>query len=199
MGRFDTDPVRVSRIKIKRSVFTCSLAYVSDIHAAKAFISKIAKENKTATHNCWAYVVGDQGRISHSSDAGEPSGTAGKPMLNTITSHDMTQAAAVVTRQYGGVKLGVRGLIQAYSESVASAIALEKLVKLVKVRSFFITVPYDFNDVFVNRIERFNPAILDTQYAESITYTLEIEDESFEEFRRLLHEYQGQGRLSFTD
>ena len=74
VGTATTDSVRVAQIKIKRSVFTCSLAFAASIEAAKAFITKVSKENKTATHNCWAYIVGETGDIFHSSDAGEPGG-----------------------------------------------------------------------------------------------------------------------------
>ncbi len=121
VGRSVADPVRQGN-KIKRSVFVCRLSYADTIDAAKNFISKVSKEYKTATHNCWAYVVGDSAQISHCSDAGEPPGTAGKPMLNTLLSHNMTCTAAVVTRYYGGVKLGVRGLIEAYALAVDQTI-----------------------------------------------------------------------------
>ena len=77
---YSTQGQRTTNIKIKRSVFICTMEYVESIDEAKTFISTISRENQTATHNCWAYIVGEQGDIFHSSDAGEPSGTAGKPM-----------------------------------------------------------------------------------------------------------------------
>lgn len=72
------------RCKIKRSEFIAHLAYVETIEEAKEFISQISEEHKTATHNCWAYIVGEKGKTYHCSDAGEPSGTAGKPILNAL-------------------------------------------------------------------------------------------------------------------
>ena len=197
VGLADTDPVRTAEIKIRRSVFICSLAYASSIESAKVFISKVAKENKTATHNCWAYIVGEQGEISHCSDAGEPAGTAGKPMLNTLTSHDMTRVAAVVTRHFGGVKLGVRGLIQAYAESVEAAICTEKLVRLVNCQAFTVQLAYDFNDIFLNLAARFDPRYRDTRYSQIVEHDLEVEQDQVPEFIRLLTEYRDQGRLSF--
>ena len=197
VGLADTDSVRKAEIKIRRSVFICSLAHASSIESAKAFISRISRENKTATHNCWAYIVGDRGETSHSSDAGEPAGTAGKPMLNTLVSHDMTRVAAVVTRHFGGVKLGVRGLIEAYSQSVEAAISKEKLVRLVNRQAFTIRLAYDFNDIFLNLASRFEPQVRDTRYSEIVEHDLEVEEDQATDFLKLLGEYRDQGRLSF--
>ena len=198
VGTATADPVRIAQIKIKRSVFTCSLAYAPSIESAKAFITKVAKENKTATHNCWAYVVGEQGDICHCSDAGEPGGTAGKPMLNTLHSHGMSQIAAVVTRQYGGVKLGVRGLIQAYSEAVATAIEQKPLVRLVKTAAIRVRLAYGLNDSFLNQLNRFQAKIGHTDYAADVVHEIEVENDQVDEFEAFLQGYQHQGLLSYT-
>jgi len=198
VGTATTDSVRVARIKIKRSVFTCSLAFAGSIEVAKAFITKVSKENKTATHNCWAYIVGETGDIFHSSDAGEPGGTAGKPMLNTLHSHGMSQIAAVVTRQYGGVKLGIRGLIQAYSEAVTAALDLEPLVKLVKTATICVRLSYGLNDPFLNQLNRFQAVIAHTDYTEEVAHEIEVEDDRVKEFEAFLSEYQHQGALAYT-
>src|SRR5687768_10618077 len=102
-----------AEVKIKNSVFICHLRPAQTVEEAKAFISEISGQYKDATHNCWAYITGKNGDIFHSSDAGEPAGTAGKPILNTLNKYRLTNISAVVTRYYGGVKLGVRGLIDA--------------------------------------------------------------------------------------
>ena len=165
---------RTTDIKIKRSVFICTMEYVESIDKAKEFISRISKENHTATHNCWAYIVGEKGDIFHSSDAGEPSGTAGKPMLNTLQRYGMTNVAAVVTRHFGGVKLGVRGLIDAYCESVSSTIELKKLTKLVKTIKVCIEVSYEFNDTLHNQIQNFIVGIQKTDYSDKIVHIFEF-------------------------
>ena len=198
VGTATTDSVRVAQIKIKRSVFTCSLAFAASIEAAKAFITKVSKENKTATHNCWAYIVGETGDIFHSSDAGEPGGTAGKPMLNTLHSHGMSQIAAVVTRQYGGVKLGIRGLIQAYSEAVTVALELEPLVKLVKTATICVSLAYGLNDPFLNQLNRFQAVIAHTDYTAQVVHKIEVEDDQVKEFEAFLSEYQHQGAFAYT-
>jgi uncharacterized YigZ family protein len=197
VGRSISDPVRRAEIKIKRSVFVCRLSYVETIEDAKEFISKVSKEYKTATHNCWAYVVGDSGQISHCSDAGEPPGTAGKPMLNTLLSHHMTCTAAVVTRYYGGVKLGVRGLIEAYALAVAEAIAQAPLVRLVKTESFRICLDYSLNDSFLNRISVLKTTISGTDYKERVTHQLVVELSDLSALESMLTQYQRQGLLNY--
>ena len=197
VGSTATDPVRVAQVKIKRSLFACSLSYADSIDAAKAFITKISKENKTATHNCWAYIVGETGEICHCSDAGEPGGTAGKPMLNTLHSRQMTQVAAVVTRQYGGVKLGIRGLIQAYSEAVTLALDLKPLVKLVKTGAIRVKLSYGLNEPFLNQINRFYAVIRQTDYGEDVVHEIEVEKDQMKELEEFLSGYQHQGALSY--
>ncbi len=197
VGRSICDPVRRAEIKIKRSVFVCRLSYVETIEDAKEFISKVSKEYKTATHNCWAYVVGDSGQISHCSDAGEPPGTAGKPMLNTLLSHHMTCTAAVVTRYYGGVKLGVRGLIEAYALAVAEAIAQAPLARLVKTESFRICLDYSLNDSFLNRISAQKTTISGTDYKERVTHELVVELSDLSALESMLTQYQRQGLLNY--
>jgi len=190
-----------ARLKIRRSEFICRLARTDTIDAAKAFITKISRENKTATHNCWAYVVGDDDRICHSSDAGEPSGTAGKPMLNVLTSHRMTRVTAVVTRHYGGVKLGVRGLIEAYSEAVETALSTAKKVRLIQAESIKVQVPYECNDQVLHHARQFNAAIANTEYGEWIFHEILVEKSRAPAFVQLLSQFEPQGlkRLSKSD
>jgi len=189
---------RTTTIKIKRSIFICTLEYVETIESAKNFISRISKENKTATHNCWAYILGEKGDFFHCSDAGEPSGTAGKPMLNTLQSYHITNIAAVVTRHFGGVKLGVRGLIEAYCASVKNTIELKKLKKLIQTVSILIEVSYGFNDTLLNQIKNYLTKIKDTTYTDKIVHIVEIELENYTKVDRLLSEYQSRGKLKFS-
>jgi len=194
---YSIDTPRVTSIKIKRSIFICSMAPVITITEAKQFISKISKENKAANHNCWAYIIGDCGDTYHSSDAGEPSGTAGKPMLNVIQSNHMTQIAAVVTRHFGGVKLGVRGLMDAYGASVTKTIELDKLRKLVDTIRIKVEVIYEFNDIFLNQIKPHSYSTAPTPYTDIVTHKIEIEKKVFSRVERMLGEYQSQGKLKF--
>jgi len=188
---------RTTTIKIKHSVFVCTLEYVESIAKAKEFTSRISKENKTATHNCWAYILGEKGELFHSSDAGEPSGTAGKPMLNTLKKHQMTQIAAVVTRYFGGVKLGVRGLMDAYSESVRQTIEMNKLRKLTQTIFLMIQLSYGVNDTVISLLKSRQVKILNTDYTDRVVHKIEIEKRVYPKVESLLLEYQSQGKLNF--
>lgn len=109
-------------LEIKRSRFLCALARVADEEAAREFIARRRKEHWSATHNCTAYILGEDGGVQRSSDDGEPAGTAGVPMLEVLRHREMTDTVAVVTRYYGGVKLGAGGLIRAYGNAVSAAV-----------------------------------------------------------------------------
>ena len=185
-------------IKIKRSLFICSLKFVETTKQAKEFISKISNEHKNATHNCWAYIVGDRGKTSHCSDAGEPAGTAGQPMLNTLKKYKTTNIAAVVTRHFGGVKLGIKGLINAYSESVQKALEQKKLVKLIKTESFNITTGYSFNDTLKYQLDKYAGTIIHTDYSDSVTYEFEVEQKDAVKLGKYLRGFQNSGTLTYS-
>lgn len=188
-----------TEIKIKRSVFICSLEKAQTIESAKQFISETSKNNKTATHNCWAYIIGDKAQTYHCSDAGEPSGTAGKPMLNALFHHDLTDVAAVVTRHYGGVKLGVRGLMDAYFQSVESAVKKAVLVRKVLRIPYKIELGYEFNDTFLNQIRAMGAKVAATQYSEKIVHDIVVEADHQEKMVRLVREYGQRGWIRLLD
>ena len=96
---------------IKKSRFICSIARVTSDEAAQQFINQISTENRKATHNCYAYTVGDRDQIQRESDNGEPSGTAGVPILESLQLAKLHNVVAVVTRYFGGIKLGAGGLV----------------------------------------------------------------------------------------
>src|SRR5690625_1686525 len=108
--------------EIKKSRFICALARVDSEEAARAFIADRRKEHWSANHNCTAYVLGEEGGVQRSSDDGEPGGTAGVPMLEVLRHRGITDTVAVVTRYFGGVKLGAGGLIRAYGNSVSAGL-----------------------------------------------------------------------------
>ncbi len=110
-------------VKEKRSQFIAQVLPAATVHQAREAIEAISKDHSDASHNCWAYRVGYPSSQCHCSDDGEPSGSAGRPILGAILSRNLYDLALVVTRYFGGVKLGLRGLIEAYGE--AAALALE--------------------------------------------------------------------------
>ncbi len=187
-----------STLKIKRSVFICALEHVKTIEDAKNFISRISKENKRATHNCWAYIVGEKAQVFHCSDAGEPSGTAGKPMLNALQQYQLTNIAVVVTRFYGGVKLGVRGLMDAYSQAIVQTIEPVCLIKQVQTILYSIDVIYEFNNQLLSQLNNFEVKIKDSIYTDRVHHTIEVDLDDGKNVERLLKEYQACGHIEFA-
>ena len=129
---------------IEKSRFIATIAPVSTEEEAQQFIQRISKEFWDATHNCTAYVIGPRQEQQRSSDNGEPSGTAGKPMLEVLKKTGITNVAVVVTRYFGGIKLGAGGLIRAYSHSVAKAV--QEGPKLLIAPRQVITISIDYSN-----------------------------------------------------
>ncbi|WP_433461298.1 IMPACT family protein [Spirillospora sp. CA-128828] len=117
-------------LEVRRSRFVCTLARAADEAEAAAFIGGHRRAHRDATHNCTAYVVGEHGEITRSSDDGEPAGTAGIPMLEVLVRRGLTGTVAVVTRYFGGVKLGTGGLARAYAQAVADTVDTVGVVEL---------------------------------------------------------------------
>jgi uncharacterized YigZ family protein len=120
-------PARIHRVEetIQRSRFVTSVAHAPDPDAAHAFVERIREEFPDATHNCWAFVAGPPGSMTHigMSDDGEPHGTAGRPMLTVLLHSGVGEVVAVCTRYFGGVKLGTGGLTRAYGSGVKRVLA----------------------------------------------------------------------------
>ena len=150
-------------IVIEKSRFICSLKKVHSEAEAQEFIKAVKKEFWDATHNCSAYIVDDLAQ--RSSDDGEPSGTAGIPMLEVLRKNGLTETAAVVTRYFGGIKLGAGGLVRAYSGSVAGAVKEAGLAQ--KIILFYYSFIFDVMSVGRILIELYQQQlfeIADVQY-----------------------------------
>ncbi len=183
--------------KIERSRFIVSLKYVEDINQAKEFISQVSKDNKTANHNCWAYVIGKNGDWAHSSDNGEPSGTAGKPILNAINKHDLTNIVIVVTRYFGGVKLGIRGLIDAYGGVSEKAIEINQTQELVDYHHFKIITSYDYNNILQYKLKQFDIEITATDFAVDVTSHIKVSQHLLEEISFLLKDLENNNKIKY--
>ena len=184
-------------LKIKRSTFIAHLRKAETIKDAKEFITEISKEYKTANHNCWAYAVGKKGEIFHSSDAGEPSGTAGQPMLNALKKKDLSNIAAVVTRYFGGVKLGVRGLIEAYSASVEYAISEATLQKLVEIIEYKFSTTYEMFEILKYNLKGFEAEILETEFTDKVIMKISVEKHKKMEPENYLKQLSDSGKIEF--
>ncbi|MBP7563517.1 MAG: YigZ family protein [Candidatus Cloacimonetes bacterium] len=183
--------------KIQKSTFIAQLCPVNTWQEAKDFITQINQENQNATHNCWAYIVGNKGEISHSSDDGEPSGTAGKPILNALNKYQMTNIVAVVTRYFGGIKLGIRGLIDAYGGVCDRAIEQSQTEELVFKKCISITTDYDFYNILKHRIAIPELRILNTEYTDKVVLIIEIHEEKLNFLFPILNEMQIRKKLEY--
>ncbi|MDR1473588.1 MAG: YigZ family protein [Lactobacillales bacterium] len=132
-------------IEIKKSRFLCHLKRVITEDEARNFITRIKKEHWKARHNCSAFIVGNNGEIKRSSDDGEPSGTAGVPMLEVLKNKQLVNVCAVVSRYFGGVKLGTGGLIRAYTQSVAETLQKVGIVKGMLQQEMHLKTDYALN------------------------------------------------------
>ncbi|GAA0851759.1 YigZ family protein [Streptosporangium amethystogenes subsp. fukuiense] len=129
-------------IDIRRSRFLCAIGQVTSEEEAREFIAGRKRLYCDATHNCSAYVIGGDRRIQRADDDGEPGGTAGTPMLETLLRRGVADVVAVVTRYFGGVKLGAGGLVRAYGSSVGKTLDLTPLVEMVPARVMAVTVDH---------------------------------------------------------
>ncbi|MEV7010860.1 YigZ family protein [Streptosporangium sp. NPDC051022] len=129
-------------IEIKRSRFICTLAPVGSEGEARAFVAGCKERYADATHNCSAYVIGGDRRLQKADDDGEPGGTAGTPMLETLLRRGLGDVVAVVTRYFGGVKLGAGGLVRAYGSAVGKTLDLAPLAEMVPARVMTVTVDH---------------------------------------------------------
>ncbi|TLG73866.1 YigZ family protein [Culicoidibacter larvae] len=132
----------VHEIVIERSRFICTMIPVTSNEEAQQELAEIKKQFWDATHNCSAYIIGCNAEIQRYSDDGEPSGTAGIPMLEVLKKNHIYNVLAVVTRYFGGIKLGAGGLVRAYSKSVSATVAIASLVEERLVQVVQVTIPH---------------------------------------------------------
>ncbi|GGZ55496.1 YigZ family protein [Streptomyces inusitatus] len=176
----------VHETEIGRSRFICALAPAATEEEAQAFVARVRKEHPTATHNCYAYVIGADASVQKASDDGEPGGTAGVPMLQMLTRREIRYAVAVVTRYYGGVKLGAGGLIRAYGGVVGEALdALGTLTRR-RFRLATLTVDHQRAGRLENELRATGRAVREVRYAESVTIEIGLPEAEIEAFRAWL-------------
>lgn len=163
-------------IEILRSRFRCHLARVETVDAATAFIATLRKEHWAATHNCSALRLGPDGGIQRSSDDGEPAGTAGVPMLEVLIRRDLTDTVAVVTRWFGGTKLGAGGLVRAYGRAVSEAVDAVGTLRRVRHRTFTFTTPHADAGRLQNALHTAGHPIADIAYGRDAVFTVHVVD-----------------------
>lgn len=166
--------------EIKKSRFICHIKRVTTEEEARNFIQAVKKEHYKATHNCSAFILGEQSEIKRSSDDGEPSGTAGVPMLGVLENHQLTNVCAVVTRYFGGIKLGAGGLIRAYAGSVALAIKEIGSVHIKEQLGLRLTLSYSQYQELPNFLKAKQLQEQDTAFTDQVQTTIFVDKDDKE-------------------
>ena len=182
--------------EIKKSKFIAHVKHVETEEAAREFLAETKKKYFDATHNCSAWILGENGDKQKSNDDGEPGGTAGNPILDAIKKNDITNIAVIVTRYFGGIKLGAGGLIRAYSHTAALGIDNSKIVQMTTFKKVAVTVEYPFLAQVENFLRNKNIRVENSDYAADVTINLLIEPANVENFLTDLTELTAANFLS---
>ncbi|MFE3972672.1 MULTISPECIES: YigZ family protein [unclassified Peribacillus] len=184
-------------IVIEKSRFISHIARVETEEAAQAFIQEIKKKHKDATHNCSAYMIGEQNQIQKALDDGEPSGTAGVPILEVLKKKELKDTAVVVTRYFGGIKLGAGGLIRAYSKATSEGINATGVVIRNLMRVISTTVDYTWLGKLENELRSSIYQIKEIKYLEQVDIQVYVEEKQKEAYTAWMTELtNGQGQIT---
>lgn len=183
-------------LEIKKSQFICSLERVTTKDEADAFIKQVRSKNPKANHNCFAYMLGEHDEIQRESDDGEPSGTAGVPILEVLKRMELHNLVAVVTRYFGGIKLGAGGLIRAYSNSTSRAVESVGLVKLVLQTSITMTVSYPNFEKLTYFLSQQEIPVENTTYTAQVTVEVAVDTPDTENFQQQVNDLLA-GQVTF--
>ncbi|WP_148881736.1 YigZ family protein [Streptococcus sp. Marseille-P7376] len=184
--------------EIKKSRFICHAKRVYLEEEARDFIAAIKKEHYKATHNCSAFIVGEKSEIKRTSDDGEPSGTAGVPMLGVMENHQVTNVCFVVTRYFGGIKLGAGGLIRAYAGIVALAIKEIGLIEIKEQAGLHLKMSYSQYQNFDNFLKAEDLIEFDTEFTDLVATTIYIDKQEKETLVQKLVEFFN-GKIQIDD
>lgn len=176
--------------RIKGSKFLSFINPCDTTKEAELRLGKIRDLHPRATHHCYAFRVGPSDLLEHSQDDGEPSGTAGLPILNTLRSAGLINSILFVVRYYGGTKLGKSGLIDAYGKSAASAIDASDLKKLVPTRQYTIHYSYEQQSLIDKLQHTFNLITIDTIYTDTVKWTVECQQSASQTFSNQLERHR---------
>ncbi|KPV96204.1 IMPACT family member YigZ [Pseudoalteromonas sp. P1-9] len=179
------------REEIKKSTFIVHIAHTPTIADAKAFIKSINQEYPDARHNCWAHVAGEPGgsHVLGFSDDGEPNGTAGKPMLNVLMGSGLGEITAVITRYFGGIKLGTGGLVRAYGGSLNNALSDIELLTRVPMVTLLGESSYALQGVIEQHINsQFSGSNIEKEFSAIIAWQIAIDERNAEQAIKDIYE-----------
>jgi uncharacterized YigZ family protein len=176
----------VHETEINRSRFLCALAPCATEEEAQDFVARVRAAHPAASHNCFAYVIGADASVQRASDDGEPGGTAGVPMLQMLLRREMRYAAAVVTRYYGGVKLGAGGLIRAYGGVVGETLDVIGTLIRKRLRLATVTVDHQRAGKLQNDLRATGRTVRAVRYTEAVALDIALPDADVGAFRAWL-------------
>jgi len=183
-GRYETVAAEgVHETEVNRSRFLCTLAPAATEEEARAVVERVRARHPGASHNCWAYVLGSDGAVQKASDDGEPGGTAGAPMLQMLTRRGVRYAVAVVTRYFGGTKLGAGGLIRAYGGAVGAALDALGTVTRQRYRLATVTVDHRRAGRLENDLRSSGRTVREVAYGAEVTIRLALPEDDVGAFR----------------
>lgn len=185
-------PARFHRVEktIKKSRFITSIGHTPDVTSARELVAAIKAEFSNANHNCWAFNAGPPGdtALVGLSDDGEPDGTAGRPMLTTLLHADVGETTVVVTRYFGGTKLGTGGLVRAYSSMVNLGLEALPTREMVETATLAATIPYPSVTLFKRMLPDFEGKVKEETFTDTAGFILILPKEHLDEFRSRLAE-----------
>lgn len=187
------EPVQ-SEINVKKSQFICSLFPTRTKKESKEIIQKLNQQYADATHNCTAYIVSDGEGFD---DDGEPGGTAGKPMINVLRKNELHNVTAIVTRYFGGIKLGAGGLVRAYSKSVMEAIGDAEILEIEEYEVYTITFEYSDIKLADSEVRNNNLEVIEKEYSDKVNYDIVSKDAR--DILKIFEKYSGKIKTSFKN
>lgn len=184
-----------SELSIKKSRFICCVQPMTDRATAQAVVAALKAQHPGAAHVCWALLAGGQ---SAAVDDGEPSGTAGRPMLDVLRHQDLEGVLATVVRYFGGVKLGAGGLVRAYTDSVAQALLGAERIAIVKSRTLHCAVPYALEGLLRRELEAAGATLGDVAHDDAVRASFTLPQTEAAALVARLNE-AGNGRVVWHD
>jgi uncharacterized YigZ family protein len=180
---------------IKKSRFIACVQPMADRAGAQKVVAQLRAENPGAAHVCWALLAGGQ---SAAVDDGEPSGTAGRPMLDVLRHQDLEGVLATVVRYFGGVKLGAGGLVRAYTDSVAQALLKAEKIAIIRQRLLRCTAPYPLEGLVRRELELAGAALEQVEHQQDVLFAFSLPDDRADALVARLSE-AGSGRIAWID
>jgi uncharacterized YigZ family protein len=169
-------------ILIQKSRFICYVDRATTEEEAQEFIQKIKKRHRDANHNCSAFLIGENNQVQKANDDGEPSGTAGVPMLEVLKKKDLKDTVVVVTRYFGGIKLGTGGLIRAYGSATSEGINFVGIVERKLMRVMSIKVDYTCVGKIENELRSFEYQVKNIHYTDIVEFEIYVDESRTDSF-----------------